>query len=110
MRNLEAKPPAGSLMSESFHVGERVVCIDDSDLDDTGTSVGVRYLRRGKTYTVLRTYVLPSGPGINLEEIDAPYSYEGFRAERFRSAMEHQEDVSIFARALEAESQTLETA
>ena len=94
----------------NFYIGQRVVCVDDTDLDDTGTSTGIRYLRRGKTYTVSRTYVLSSGPGVNLEEIDRPYSYEGFRAERFRPAMEHQEDVSIFARALEAESRPLETA
>lgn len=66
--------------------------------------------RRGKTYTVLRTYVLPSGPGINLEEIDAPYSYEGFRAERFRRARDHREDVSVFRVALKAPSKFLQTA
>jgi len=97
-------------MSHSFHVGQRVVCVDDSDMDDTGTSTGIRYLRRGKTYTVSRTYVLSSGPGVNLQEIDSPYSYEGFRAERFRLAMEHHEDMSFFARALEAKSKPLETA
>jgi hypothetical protein len=96
-------------MSDGFHVGDRVVCIDDSDVDDTGTSTGIRYLTRGKTYTVSRTYVLPSGPGVNLVEIDRPYSYEGFRAKRFRPALAHEEDVSIFTRALEARSKSLET-
>jgi hypothetical protein len=55
------------------------------------------------------TYVLSSGPGVNLEEIERPYSYEGFRAERFRPAMAHHEDMSFFARALEAKSKSLET-
>jgi hypothetical protein len=97
-------------MSHSFHVGQRVVCVDDSDMDDTGTSTGIRYLRRGKTYTVSRTYVLSSGPGVNLQEIDRPYSYEGFRAERFRPAIEHHDDISPFTRALETEGKSLETA
>src|SRR6476620_4715757 len=70
----------------SFHVGQRVVCVDDSDVDDTGANTGIRYLRRGRLYTVTRTYVLSSGPGVNLQEIDRPYSYEGFRAERVRPA------------------------
>jgi hypothetical protein len=69
----------------SFHVGQRVVCVDDSDVDDTGANTGIRYLRRGRLYTVTRTYVLSSGPGVNLQEIDRPYSYEGFRV-RTRSA------------------------
>jgi hypothetical protein len=97
-------------MSNSFHVGQRVVCIDDADIDDAGNSTGIRYLQRGKTYTVSRTYVLSSGPGVNLEEIDRPYSYEGFRAERFRPAIEHQEDISVFTRALETRSSSLEIA
>jgi hypothetical protein len=79
-------------------------------MDDTGTSTGIRYLRRGKTYTVSRTYVLSSGPGVNLQEIDRPYSYEGFRAERFRPAIEHHDDISLFTRALETEGKSLETA
>ena len=90
----------GRGVSHAFYVGQRIVCVDDCDVDDTGTSVCIRYLKRGRTYTVARTYVLPSGRGVNLEEIDRPYSYEGFRSERFRPALEHDEDVSIFARAL----------
>jgi hypothetical protein len=97
-------------MSNSFQVGQRVVCVDDTDIDDAGNSTGIRYLRRGKTYTVSRTYVLSSGPGVNLHEIDRPYSYEGFRAERFRPAIDHQGDISIFARALETRSKAIEMA
>jgi hypothetical protein len=96
-------------MIDSFHVGQRVVCIDDSDVDDTGTTTGIKYLRRGRLYTVARTYVLPSGPGVNLQEIDRPYSYEGFRAERFRPAIEHNEDISVFTRELETTNNPLET-
>ena len=69
--------------------------MDDSDVDDTGANTGIRYLRRSRLYTVTRTYVLSSGPGVNLQEIDRPYSYEGFRAERFRPAIEHEEDISV---------------
>ena len=32
-------------MTDSFHVGQRVVCVDDSDVDDTGTTTGIQYLR-----------------------------------------------------------------
>ena len=91
-------------VSGDFQVGQKVVCVDDGDADDTGASTGIRYLRRGTTYTVSRTYRLPSGPGVNLREIERPYSYEGFRAERFRPASEHQEDISLLARALGATS------
>ena len=97
-------------MSGNFQVGQKVVCVDDGDADDTGASTGIRYLRRGKTYTVSRTYSLPSGPGVNLREIETPYSYEGFRAERFRTASEHREDISLFRRSLEVAGETLETA
>ena len=96
-------------MTDSFHVGQRVVCVDDSDVDDTGTTTGIKYLRRGRLYTVARTYVLPSGPGVNLQEIDRPYSYEGFRGERFRPAIEHKEDISVFIRELETASRSLES-
>jgi hypothetical protein len=95
-------------VTDSFHVGQRVVCVDDSDVDDTGTTTGIKYLRRGRLYTVARTYVLSSGPGVNLREIDGPYSYEGFRAERFRPATEHKEDISVFTRELETSSGALE--
>jgi hypothetical protein len=97
-------------MSNTFHIGQRVVCVDDTDVDDAGASTGIQYLRRGRLYTVSRTYVLRSGPGVNLQEIDRPYSYEGFRAERFRPAIEHEADISIFTRALETMSNLLETA
>jgi hypothetical protein len=97
-------------MSNNFHIGQKVVCVDDTDVDDAGASTGIHYLRRGRLYTVSRTYVLPSGPGVNLQEIDRPYSYEGFRAERFRPAIEHEADISIFTRALETMSGRLETA
>jgi hypothetical protein len=96
-------------MSNNFHVGQRVVCVDDTDVDDAGASTGIQYLRRGRLYTVSRTYVLPSGPGVNLQEIDRPYSYEGFRAERFRPAIEHNEDISVFTRELETTNNPLET-
>ena len=96
-------------MSARFHVGQKVVCVDDSDVDDTGTTTGIKYLRRGRLYTVARTYVLSSGPGVNLREIDRPYSYEGFRAERFRPAIEHKEDISVFIRELETASRSLES-
>ena len=95
-------------MTACFHLGQRVVCIDDFDVDDTGATTGIKYLRRGRLYTVSRTYVLPSGPGVNLQEIDRPYSYEGFRAERFRPAIEHQEDISVFTRELETASRSLQ--
>jgi hypothetical protein len=89
-------------MSGSFHICQKVVCVDDTDIDDAGTNTGFRYLQRGKTYTVSRTYVLSSGPGVNLLEIDRPYSYEGFRTERFRLAIAYEEDISGFAGALES--------
>jgi hypothetical protein len=95
-------------MTACFRVGQRVVCVDDSDVDDTGTTTGIKYLRRGKLYTVARTYILSSGPGVNLLEIDRPYSYEGFRAERFRPAIEHKEDISVFTLELETASTSLE--
>lgn len=94
-------------MTDSFHVGQRVVCVDDSDVDDTGTTTGIQYLRRGRLYTVARTYVLSSGPGV--QEIDRPYSYERFRAERFRPAVERKEDISVFICELETASRSLES-
>jgi hypothetical protein len=42
-------------MSGDFQVGQKVVCVDDGDADDTGASTGIRYLRRGRSYTVSRT-------------------------------------------------------
>ena len=91
-------------MIDNFQVGQRIVCVDDSDVDDTGASIGIRYLRRGRTYTVLSTYVLLSGPGVTLKEVEIPYSYKGFRAARFRAALEHEVDISVFIRALESKS------
>ena len=96
-------------MTDTFHVGQKVVCVDDTDVDDTGTPTGIKYLRRGRLYTVAKTYVLSSGPGVNLQEIDRPYSYEGFRAERFRPAIEHKDDISVFTREFEKASRSRET-
>jgi hypothetical protein len=33
-------------VSGDFQVGQKVVCVDDGDADDTGASTGIRYLRR----------------------------------------------------------------
>ena len=52
-------------MTDSFfHVGQRLSGADDFDIADTGTTTGIKYLRRGRLYTVARTYALSLGPEI----------------------------------------------
>lgn len=83
MRGMRGHPRLGirikattrvSNMSDSFHVGERVVCIDDSDVDDTGATDEARRTRsygltsyprvRGSTWKRLTrpTHTRGSGP------------------------------------------------
>lgn len=72
--------------------------------------VPVSSTQAGQALHRLANIRLPLGPGVNLQEIDRPYSYEGFRAERFRPAIEHEADISIFTRALKTMSDLLATA
>ncbi len=88
-----------------FRVGQKVVCVDsDSELgiwvDDDAPIVG-------HIYTVRRTFYIPAGPCLDLEEISrgplARYAHGdncGYGAHRFRPVVERKTDISIFTKML----------
>jgi hypothetical protein len=100
-----------------FHIGQRVVCIDDRFPGENGVFDPTFAERcpnlpvEGRTYTV-RGFVVPyagySGtPGVLLEEIINPPSpyYEGsfepsFFPSHFRPVTERRTDISVFTDAL----------
>ena len=86
-----------------FHVGQKVVCVNDRNLRvrrDLYSSLP----KQGQIYTVRAITppdaVTPNTPGVLLEEIKGEYSssgYEyGFLAFRFRPIQERKTDISIF--------------
>jgi hypothetical protein len=87
-----------------IHVGQKVVCVDDSlsELRDVDEILPTK----GKIYTI-RAIVRRSSLGFHLVEItNEPYRYRdgfgelSFKASRFRPVVERKTDISIFTAML----------
>jgi len=93
-----------------FHVGQKVVCVNASEMDEA--PVGVRIvgdldgLRKGAIYTVRSIYIdhVWGGACIRLHEIErrplsffnGQYFESGYDPSRFRPIIERKTDISIF--------------
>lgn len=91
----------------SFHVGQKVVCVDD-DLHDEwhhgspDVPLVTEHIRRGQIYIVRRT-MFRKMPliwlcGINRKTVE--WFDSGFHASRFRPITERKTDIEIFRRLL----------
>ena len=77
----------------NFHVGQKVVCIDDRQRNLPTNCV------RGVVYTISDIYVHPQwGMKVYLHEIQAPPFNQGYFADRFRPV--RTTDISIFTAML----------
>jgi hypothetical protein len=76
-----------------FHVGQKVVCVDDSP----GAYSGIKVLRLNAVYTI--THVFPWN-GVLLAEVDPPPPppaiLRAFSKDRFRPLIERKTDISVF--------------
>ena len=99
-----------------FHVGQMVVCVDDTPLTLGGIQCTLDGLTRDRVYTVRETGLYcPHGTGqpcIRVAEIyretrygivDCPYA-----ARRFRPVTERQTDISIFTDMLTSAPKEIE--
>lgn len=94
-----------------FHVGQRVVCVDDSPI----WTDNKKPLRKNAVYTV--TAVLPptlgrTGPntrsvisGIQVAEVKMEQPNDWFAVHRFRPAVERKTDISLFTAMLNTKKQ-----
>lgn len=103
----------------SFHIGQKVVCVDDGPPEFNLRKEG---LRRGAIYTVrevgLRSW-FDGAPAVRLMEIiRGPKASETgdedsdtpFWAHRFRPLIEHKTDISVFKKILADASKEKEAA
>ena len=76
-----------------FYVGQKVVCIDDSD------STGPVPVQRGKIYTIANPFIgnRLGKPCVTL--IEFPF-HKGMWKDRFRPVVERKTDISIFIEML----------
>lgn len=86
----------------NFHVGQKVVCIDDNFSRKFVTNPVM-----SKIYTLREVYPFADGIGVLLDEIrneprqwSDDYGEPGFRASRFRPVVEKKTDISIFTEML----------
>lgn len=97
-------------MECKFSVGMKVVCVDDSDRDESvpGWTLrgGMDGLRKGAIYTIRSVFISPAwrSPVVRLEEIQRlPLSHyngvafeSGYDPDRFRPVVTRKTDISIF--------------
>jgi hypothetical protein len=81
----------------AFHVGQKVVCVDDTD------QPAAPYVVRGRIYTISDMHEPRDGLGLYLEEVPCVETddyWGSFKAERFRPIIERKTDISIFTAML----------
>lgn len=81
-----------------FHVGQKVVCVDASE----GERSGKVMLTLNAVYTIseICAEVRFGERGVFVAEISRKISRPGFKARRFRPAVEKKTDISIFKEML----------
>ena len=94
----------------SFHVGQKVVCVDDHF--NCGYARLVKTPIKGQVYTIRRLYTFKACTGsvvtiVHLEEIvnpvlkwDAGVMEAGFVPRRFRPVVQRKTDISLFTSML----------
>ena len=88
-----------------FYSGQKIVCVDDSPSIYGHSS----RLIKGNVYTVLRSSSHRGVPYVTLYEVDpGEVFYIGFKARRFRPAVDRTTDISIFTRMLKPKDELVE--
>lgn len=84
----------------TFHVGQKIVCVDDGPSKWSGMCG--KSVKRGRIYTVLRMMDYHDGAGERLYLIEAAPSgcHDGFNPDRFRPIVEKKTDISLFTAML----------
>lgn len=81
----------------TFHVGQKVVCVDDKPRDDWRPT----FLKKGSIYTITWVYCVPAGSGVLLYEVENPYPDRlGWYSDRFRPIEERKTDITVFQKML----------
>lgn len=81
-----------------FYVGQKVVCVDASEmLNDGGFRRDAPMLSEGSIYTVIATRSVGPFHGVQVAEVRPSEEHLwGFLASRFRPIVERKTDISIF--------------
>jgi hypothetical protein len=112
----DAQADGGGDVSWEFHVGQRVVCVDD-DWDMPPRQDGIPWvdepcrIKRGRVYTICHMYVCPLDGFLCLALSEVPrtpvgiavalgVTQLGFRATRFRPIQTRKTDISCFTAML----------
>ena len=98
----------------AFHVGQKVVCVNDTPLVEGGDLSG---LKKGRIYTVrevgLYSPLAPTVPCIRIKEITNRPKIKGvewpYREYRFKPLEERKTDISVFERLLVPNAKITET-
>jgi hypothetical protein len=87
-----------------FHVGQKVVCVDDEPRVDRHPTL----IHKGHIYTIHAVIETPLAIGVQLAEV-APYADKvGWHIGRFRPVTERKTDISIFTAMLTGAPNELE--
>lgn len=82
----------------TFHVGQKVVCVDDSPNPKTDNlPPGIT---RGQVYTIRKIGWHRGVMGFSLVEVAPRVGWRGWLAKRFRPAVERKTDINVFKRML----------
>lgn len=89
-----------------FHVGQKVVCVDDTDypMEHKLGAGYARGLRKGAVYTIASIRSTPTNVFLRIAELDN----NGWSSVRFRPAVERKTDISIFKELLNNPHKQLE--
>jgi hypothetical protein len=88
----------------SFRVGQKVVCIDAAQFPGFRWHPDADIPRVGEVYTVTGIFQKDGKPGVVLKEIkNVEEVYSGYRASRFRPAVDRKTDISVFTKILNRE-------
>lgn len=85
----------------TFHVGQKVECIDD---EGQPVREGDTPVKKGAVYTLRDVFDFFGEEGVRLQEITNPRD-RGYHSWRFRPIVEKKTDISIFTAMLNASKQ-----
>lgn len=87
----------------TFHVGQKVVCVDDTKANVPVALDRMGGLTRGRIYTVRQNGLaswIDGRPCVRLEEIVRPFPDTPYWAHRFRPVIERETSIEVFTAML----------
>ncbi|BEV47313.1 hypothetical protein CRBSH125_34960 [Afipia carboxidovorans] len=97
-----------------FRIGQKVVCVNDSNIHPCWSDWHSDLIVKGRVYTIASIERSRDRFGFTLTEINSkPWptgGYAAWRAERFRPVVERKTDISIFKAMLNPSSRETEAA